>query len=96
MYSGKVQGPFGPTLDFVGRQKNPRFSSVKSMSCGKSPGLDGFPVEFYKMLPPRALEALVEMYNESLSKGSLPSSLLESNISLLLKSNKDPLQLGSY
>ena len=36
------------------------------------------------------------MYNEALDTGHLPTSLLEASISLLLKSNKDPLECGSY
>ncbi len=62
----------------------------------KTPGPDGFTVEFFKVFSAPIAPALQKMYNESFSKGCLPPTLSEASISLLLKSDKDPLLCGSY
>ena len=38
----------------------------------------------------------MEMFNESFGNGSLPHSLRQATITLLLKKDKDPLECGSY
>uniref|UniRef100_A0A669BN31 Reverse transcriptase domain-containing protein n=1 Tax=Oreochromis niloticus TaxID=8128 RepID=A0A669BN31_ORENI len=45
---------------------------------------------------PKLAPLMTNMYKHSLEVGSLPPSLLQASISLILKKDKDPLQCGSY
>lgn len=64
-------------------------AAIRSLPYGKSPGPDGFPIEFYRSLPARGITILREMFNESFVLGRLPPTLLEVSITLLAKDNKD-------
>lgn len=66
------------------------------MNGGKSPGPDGYPVEFYKRFLDQLAPFLLEMFNYSYSHGSLPASLMQASISLIHKKGKDPLNCASY
>lgn len=66
------------------------------MKPGKSPGPDGFTVEFYKAFAPLLIPTLTQLFNDSFKVGSLPPTLSEASISLLLKKDKDPISCGSY
>lgn len=52
---------------------------------GKTPGPDGFTVEFLKLFSATTAPALQRIYNESFAEGRLPPTL---SISLLLKSDR--------
>lgn len=66
------------------------------MQSGKSPGPDGFPVEFFKRFSAKLIPLLLNMITESLASGILPKTLTSAQISLLLKKNKYPHCCGSY
>lgn len=70
--------------------------AITAMQSGKSPGPDGFPVEFFKRFSVKLLPLLLKMYNESLHSSLLPCTLRQAQISLLLKKNKDPRCCSSY
>lgn len=70
--------------------------AIKSMNSGKSPGPDGYPVEFYKKFSDQLAPLLLEMFNHSNSQGSLPPTLRQACISLIFKKDKDPLNCTSY
>ena len=59
--------------------------AISSTNSGKSPGPDGYPVEFYKRFSNQLAPLLLEMFNYSHSHGSLPSTLLQASISLIHK-----------
>ena len=71
-------------------------ATVKSLQSGKSLGPDGLPAEFYKTFWKQLAPHLLEMFTESHSSGTLPHTLNQACISLLLKKGKDPLSCGSY
>ena len=71
-------------------------SSIKAMQNNKSPGPDGFPVEFFKKFINKLAPLLNSVFNESLERGSLPPTLTQASISLLLKKGKDPVSCASY
>lgn len=48
--------------------------AISSMNSGKSPGPDGYPVEFYKRFSNQLTPLLLEMFNYSHSHGSLPAT----------------------
>lgn len=49
--------------------------AIRSMQCGKSPGPDGYPTEFFRKFSNKLAPILNSVYNESLSVGSLPETL---------------------
>lgn len=72
------------------------FFSISAMQSGKTPGPDGYPIEFYKNFSPKLAPLLLEMFNHSLNVGTLPQTLTEANIILLLKHGKNPTDCASY
>lgn len=78
----------------------PRLSEIKNaiqlMNSGKSPGPDGYPVEFYKKFLDQLAPLLLSMFDESHQQGSLPPTLMQASISLISKKGKDPLSCASY
>lgn len=70
--------------------------AIKSMQSGKAPGPDGYGTEFYKTFWGKLAPILLDMFNESLENGSLPHTLTQATISLLLKKDKDPTECGSF
>jgi len=61
------------------------YTAMMSMENGKSPGIDGLPVEFYKTLWPVIGEDLLTVLNDSLKTGLLPLSCRRAVITLLPK-----------
>lgn len=70
--------------------------ALMSMQNGKSPGPDGFPAEFFKTFLDSLSPLLLNMFNESLQTGTLPPSLRQATISLILKKDKDPRYCKNY
>lgn len=69
---------------------------ITHLKSGKAPGPDGFPIEFYKKFSAKVAPILLEVYEECFNNGTLPPTMTQAIISVLLKKNKDPLQCGSY
>ncbi len=61
------------------------YTALMSMENGKSPGIDGLPIEFYKLFWPILGEDILAVFNESLIKGFLPLSCRRAVITLLPK-----------
>lgn len=71
-------------------------NAIKGLQSGKSPGPDGLSVEFYKEFHDILIDPLLNMFNDSLAKGTLPQFLREANISLILNKGKTPEDCASY
>lgn len=69
---------------------------IHSMNSGRSPGPDGYTVEFFKRFSDQLAPLLLEMFNYSYQHGSLPNTLMQASISLIHKKSKDPLSCASY
>ena len=63
-------------------------SALKGMKYNKTPGIDGFHTEFYKMFWAKLKFFVLRAYNYSFLKGSLPLSLRQTIINCLPKGNK--------
>uniref|UniRef100_A0AAY4B1G0 Reverse transcriptase domain-containing protein n=1 Tax=Denticeps clupeoides TaxID=299321 RepID=A0AAY4B1G0_9TELE len=59
--------------------------AIKSMQNGKSPGQDGFPIEFYKVISAKLTPLLSKRFEEILSQKKLPCTMTQ-----------DPCKCGSY
>nr|XP_014348735.1 PREDICTED: uncharacterized protein LOC102351696 [Latimeria chalumnae] len=70
--------------------------AVDSLQSSKSPGLDGFTVEFYKTFKDQLVGPLLALYTHSFLSGSLPPTLRSVLITLLPKKGKDPLMCSLY
>ena len=71
-------------------------AAISSLQSGTTPGPDGFPSEFYKEFSVQLAPFLTSVFSESLKTGTLPPTLNQACISLLLKKDKDPLDCASY
>lgn len=71
-------------------------NAIMSMQNGKTSGPDGYPIEFFKKFSNKLSALLLDMFNDSLSRGSLPQTLTEASITLLLKPGKINTECGSY
>jgi hypothetical protein len=71
-------------------------NSILSMQSGKSPGLDGFPVDFFFLNVKDLTPLMLSTFSESYSFGHLPETLNQAFIGLLHKKGKDPLCCQSY
>lgn len=66
------------------------------MKTGKSPGVDGFPVEFYKRYIDILCPFVAEVFQEAFQYRSLPDSFSEGIISLIPKKDKDLTDPANY
>lgn len=69
---------------------------IQLLPNNKAPGPDGFSGEFYKKFSKILISPLSEMFQSSYVVGALPPSLMEANISLVLKKGKPPEDCASY
>ena len=76
--------------------KDECLESLKSMKLNKSPGNDGFTVEFYLTFWPQLGGLLAEVFNESFGKGCLATSQKQGVITLIEKEGKDQLCIKNY
>ena len=72
------------------------YKVLKEMKFNKSPGNDGFTVEFYCTFWPLLGEVLVESLNESYKKRELSISQKQGVITLIEKEGKNPLNISNY
>lgn len=70
--------------------------SIGKLKNSKSPGVDGFPGEFYKVFINELTPILCQMYNYALEKGDPPKSWAEAVITVIHKAGKDPTLCTSY
>lgn len=71
-------------------------TAIKSFPSGKASGPDGFGSEFYKVLCDTLAPLLHRMIINSKIEGTLPKTLYEANICLILKKGKDDCDPASF
>lgn len=70
--------------------------ALKELPNGKSPGSDGLPVEFYKMVWPEIRSLLLECYLDSFTKGEMSIDQRRGIITLIPKQEKDLRSLNNW
>ena len=76
--------------------RNECFEVLKEMKFNKSPGNDGFTVEFYYTFWPVLGEILVQALNEAYIKGELSTSQKQGVITLLEKEGNHAMYVHNY
>ena len=71
-------------------------SILGSFQLGKTPGVDGIPIEFYKIFWPFIGEFLVASFNEAFDKKEMSSSQKQALITLIEKKDKDRNYLENW
>lgn len=71
-------------------------SAIKRMKGGKSPGTDGFPMEWYKTMQDKLIPTLLKTFNWVLENKNVPPSWREAMISIIPKEGRDKLECGNY
>ena len=69
-------------------------SVIKNMKNNKSPGTDGFPVEFYKFFWSDIRKLLINSFNESFIKGHLFLTQRQSIITFIPKGDNEFMKKG--
>ena len=72
------------------------YKTLKDMKFNKSPGNDGFTVEFYHTFWPVLGDMIVGVLNEAYNKGHLSNSQKQGVITLLEKEGKDAMYIKNY
>ena len=67
-------------------------AAISQMPEHMTPGLDGFPTEWYSQFKDLLCPFLLRTYNKALDVGILPPTMREALIVLVLKPCKDPLK----
>ena len=72
------------------------WKAIRESSINKNPGSDGFPIEFYVTFWKDVKDDLMSCFNECFAKGKLSITQRQGIISLIPKSNKNPLLLSNW
>lgn len=70
--------------------------ALGSLQPGKTPGMDGFPPEFYQQYTEEMAPRIHNMLVKTLREGTLPPSMAQAIIVVVPKSGKDPQLCSSY
>ena len=69
---------------------------IKNLPKHKSPGLDGFPREFYQTFKEETIPILLTLFRKIERDEILPNSFYEASITLIPKPDKDPTKKKNY
>ena len=70
--------------------------AVQNMKNGKAPGIDGFPVEFFKVFWNKLKDFVLRAYNWSYKMGNMTITLRQCVISCIPKGNKSRMLLKNW
>lgn len=71
-------------------------TAISQFPNNKAGGPDGFTIEFFKRYSSRLAPLLLRMFTHAKETSVLPPTLYNANIALILKKDRDPLDMSSY
>ena len=96
----EISGPKLDTLDRIGLDENiskaELFDSIMTLKVGKTQGIDGLGIEFYRKFWKLVVDPLHKMYMHALKTGHLSHSARRGIINLIPKKLKDSLLVKNY
>lgn len=70
--------------------------AIKAMKINKTPGLGGFPIEFFRTFTDMLVPEMEKMFNSILHTGILPTSWYEAELVPIFKQGKDLQKCSLY
>lgn len=71
-------------------------TAIKALAIGRAPGQDGYTIEFYRTFVDVLSPILTKLYKDIIETQTMPATMNNAVISVVLKQGRDHQQMGNY